>query len=429
MFFDRFDVGRRAVLLHVRLDDTETFDAQEFGELARSAGIDVVGEMLASRRQAHPRWLVGSGKVEEVRDHVIAVEANLVLVNSEMTPGQQRNLEVAVECRVMTRTELILNIFADRARTHEGQLQVELAQLKHAQTRLIRGWTHLDRQKGGIGLRGVGETQLELDQRLLGERIKTLQKKLGRVEQRRGQGRRRRHRSGTPTIALVGYTNAGKSTLFNALTAADVVVQDQLFATLDPTMRKLKVPGVGDVVMADTVGFISRLPHTLVDAFKATLEELKGSDLLIHVVDGAVWDSDRRIADVLEVLKEIGAASVPMVTVLNKSDLVTKSDLPSKDTVRVSAKTGAGLENLIDALGRALGVKECPIEVLLPASQGKTRAWLYEAGAVVDEQTAADGRVVLTVRADDRLLHRLRGTPRVLLRNCGPVPRISSLPN
>ena len=173
MFFDRFDVGRRAVLLHVRLDDTETFDAQEFGELARSAGIDVVGEMLASRRQAHPRWLVGSGKVEEVRDHVIAVEANLVLVNSEMTPGQQRNLEVAVECRVMTRTELILNIFADRARTHEGQLQVELAQLKHAQTRLIRGWTHLDRQKGGIGLRGVGETQLELDQRLLGERIKT----------------------------------------------------------------------------------------------------------------------------------------------------------------------------------------------------------------------------------------------------------------
>lgn len=429
MFFDRFDVGRHAVLLHVRLDDTETFDAQEFGELARSAGIDVVGEMLASRRQAHPRWLVGSGKVEEARDHVIAVEANLVLVNAEMTPGQQRNLEVAVECRVMTRTELILNIFADRARTHEGQLQVELAQLKHAQTRLIRGWTHLDRQKGGIGLRGAGETQLELDRRLLGERIKTLQKKLGRVERRRGQGRRRRHRSGTRTIALVGYTNAGKSTLFNTLTSADVAVQDRLFATLDPTMRKLKIPGVGDVVMADTVGFVSRLPHTLVDAFKATLEELKGSDLLLHVVDGSVLDSDRRVADVLEVLKEIGAASVPMVTVLNKSDLVTKGELPLKDTLRVSARTGAGLENLIDALGRALGVEGCPIEVMLPAAQGKTRAWLYEAGAVLDEQTAADGRVVLTVRADDRLLNRLRRTPRVFLRNLGPVPRISSLPN
>ena len=429
MFFDRFDVGRHAVLLHVRLDDTEYFDAQEFGELARSAGIDVVGEMLATRRQAHPRWLVGSGKVEEVRNHAVAVEANLVLVNSEMTPGQQRNLEVAVECRVMTRTELILNIFADRARTHEGQLQVELAQLKHAQTRLIRGWTHLDRQKGGIGLRGAGETQLELDQRLLGERIKTLQKKLGRVEKRRGQGRRRRHRSGTPTIALVGYTNAGKSTLFNALTRAQVVVQDRLFATLDPTMRKLKVPGVGDVVVADTVGFVSRLPHTLVDAFKATLEEVTGSDLLLHVVDGSVLDSDRRVADVLEVLKEIGAASVPMVTVLNKSDLVAERQLPSNHTVWVSAKTGAGLENLIDALGRALGVEESPIVVLLPASLGKTRAWLYEAGAVLDEQTAADGRVVLTVRADDRLLHRLRRTPRVLLRNCGPVPRISSLPN
>ncbi len=429
MFFDRFDVGRHAVLLHIQLDDIEPFDPQEFEELARSAGIDVVGEMLANRHKAHPRWLVGSGKVDEVRGRVVATDANLVLVNFDMNPGQQRNLELALECRVMTRTELILNIFADRARTHEGQLQVELAQLKHAQTRLIRGWTHLDRQKGGIGLRGAGETQLELDQRMLGARIKTVQKKLLQVEKRRGRGRRRRRRSGTPTIALVGYTNAGKSTLFNALTRADVTSEDRLFATLDPTMRRLKVPGVGNVVVADTVGFVSRLPHTLVDAFKATLEEVAGSDLLVHVVDGSVMDTDRRVADVLAVLDEIGAAAVPMVTALNKADLVGNREPSLTGGVWVSAKTGAGLENLIDRLSEALGVEASPIEVLLPASQGKTRAWLYEVGAVLDEQIADDGQVSLTVRADDRLLHRLRRTPRVLLRNLDPVPRISSLPN
>ena len=411
MFFDRFAPGRRAVLLHVEVQGRENFDLGEFRELAVSAEIGVALEIFARRREKHPRLLVGEGKAEQVHDAVAAYAADLVLVNHELSPGQQRNLERIVGCRVMTRTELILNIFADRARTFEGKLQVELAQLEHARTRLVRGWTHLDRQKGGIGLRGGGETQIELDKRMLGERIRKTQARLERVARRRGQGRRRRGRSGALSVSLVGYTNTGKSTLFNALTAARAIAEDRLFATLDPTMRKLDVPGAGAVVLADTVGFVSSLPHTLIDAFKATLEEVANADLLVHVVDANASDAERRKHEVEKVLVEIGAETVPVVTALNKCDLVAHGTdgvlgCNGGRTIRVSAKTGEGLPDLVEAIGTALGVR-APVSLLLPTSAGATRAWLYERGAVVDEEITEDGGSLLRVRADSRVRARI----------------------
>ena len=411
MFFDRFAPGRNAVLLHAELQGAENFDPGEFRDLANSAEIGVAGEMLARLREMHPRLLIGEGKAEQVREAVAAHAADLVLVNHELSPRQQRNLERIVRCRVMTRTELILKIFAGRARTFEGKLQVELAQLEHARTRLVRGWTHLDRQKGGIGLRGGGETQIELDKRMLGERIRKTQARLERVARRRGQGRRRRGRSGALSVSLVGYTNAGKSTLFNALTQARTIVEDRLFATLDPTMRKLDVPGAGEVVLADTVGFVSSLPHTLIDAFKATLEEVVNADLLVHVVDASATDAERRKREVEKVLVEIGAETVPVVTALNKCDLVADGldgvlGCDRSRTVGVSARTGEGLSDLVEVIGRALGV-QAPVSLRLPTSAGATRAWLYERGAVVDEEVTEDGGSLLRVRADSRVRARI----------------------
>ncbi len=472
MFFDRPDAGRKAVVLQVyfraanttrrtvesagrrpplpagplpgadedtALPGTPTApvsveaplvdDAlQECVELARTAAIDVVATVTASRDHPHPRWYVGSGKLEELKAAMKANGADLLVVNHELGAGQQRNLEQALKCRVMTRTELILHIFADRARTYEGQLQVELAQLKHAQTRLVRGWTHLDRQKGGIGLRGAGETQLELDQRMLGDRIKAAEKKLAQVGRRRALGRRRRDRTNTPTVSLVGYTNAGKSTLFNALTEADVLSEDKLFATLDPTMRRLAVDGVGEVVIADTVGFISQLPHSLIEAFKATLEEVAGADLLLHVVDGATPGIEERIEEVNAVLTEIGARDLPTIMVLNKMDLADPNAPDVVQGVKVSALTGDGLEALREALADALGVR-APLSVLLAPEDGQTRAWLYEAGAVIDEGVSEDGRLQLTVRADEALLERLESLPTVLLQPAAPVHKLSTLAN
>ncbi len=354
------------------------FDPDEFHELARSAGVGVASEIVAKRRDMHPRLLVGEGKAREVCAQVAAMAADLVLVNHELSPSQQRNLERVVGCRVMTRTELILNIFAERARTFEGKLQVELAQLEHARTRLVRGWTHLDRQKGGIGLRGGGETQIELDKRMLGERLRKVRARLARVARRRDQGRRRRSRSGARTVSLVGYTNAGKSTLFNALTSAQAVAENRLFATLDPTMRKLDVPGAGEVVLADTVGFVSNLPPTLIDAFKATLEEVINADLLVHVVDVSASDAERRRHEVERILTDIGAGAVPTVLALNKCDLIAGGapDLLGRTTahaVQVSAKNAAGLQQLVATIGTALGVRP-PISVRLPLSAGRTRA-------------------------------------------------------
>ena len=384
-----------------------SFDIAETAELVASAGLALAGQVTARRRREHPRWLVGSGKVEEIHGLIEARGADMLVVNNDLSARQQRNLEQALGCRVMGRSELIIHIFAQRARTFEGQLQVELAQLTHAQTLLVGGWSHLERQKGGIGLRGgAGETQLELDQRMLATRIKSVQSRLAGVRKRRSQGQRQRRRSGAQTVALVGYTNAGKSTLFNALATAGVAAEDKLFATLDPTLRRIDVPGAAQVVLADTVGFISHLPHTLIDAFKATLEEVSQADLLIHVMDGAAPRLDQRIADVEAVLEEIGASACARINVLNKCDLPQAGPVPP-DALPVSAAKGEGLDALRSRIGLALGV-QAPIDVDLPASAGSVRAWLYAVGAVLGETHGSDGGMRLKVRGDERLMARLR---------------------
>ena len=408
MLFERPESGDKALLLHVELHGKDNPDQGEFAELARSAQIDVVHLASAKRSTPHPRWFVGSGKVDDLKAVLQWADASLILINHDLSPGQQRNLEQALNCRMITRTELILTIFAERARSHEGQLQVELAQLKHAQTRLVRGWTHLDRQKGGIGMRGAGEKQIELDQRMLSARVKATEQKLQDVARRRRQNRRSRNRQGTPTVSLVGYTNAGKSTLFNAITQAEVFAQDLLFATLDPTTRKIEVPGAGNVVMTDTVGFVSALPHALVEAFKATLEEVVHSDLLLHVVDGSDPLREDRIEQVQAVLGEIGAGEVPTLVVVNKVDLMdTEQRTMLGNTTLVSALTGQGITQLLDSIGTALGVV-APHQVVLSPKDGRNRAWLYQSGAVLDETMLTDGSVRLTVQADDKLLGQMR---------------------
>jgi GTP-binding protein HflX len=393
MLFERPESGDKAVLLHVELHGQDNPDQDEFAELARSAQINVVQVASAKRSAPHPRWFVGSGKVDDLKALLQWADASLILINHDLSPGQQRNLEQALECRMITRTELILTIFAERARSHEGQLQVELAQLKHAQTRLVRGWTHLDRQKGGIGMRGAGEKQIELDQRMLSARVKATEQKLQDVARRRRQNRRSRN---------------GKSTLFNAITQAEVFAQDLLFATLDPTTRKIKVPGAGNVVMTDTVGFVSALPHALVEAFKATLEEVVHSDLLLHVVDGSDPLREDRIEQVQAVLDDIGAAEVPSLIIVNKADLMDAEQRALLDnTALVSALTGQGVTQLLNSIGTALGVV-APHQVVLSPKDGKNRAWLYQSGAVLEETLLTDGSVKLTVQADDKLLGQMR---------------------
>lgn len=409
MFFERPDAGETAVLVHVDFqDEKEREDAGEFLELVRSSGADPATLLTGSRSRPDPRTFVGSGKVEELRDALKVHGAELVLFNHALSPSQERNLERELKCRVLDRTGLILDIFAQRARTHEGKLQVELAQLEYMSTRLVRGWTHLERQKGGIGLRGPGETQLETDRRLLRARIKAIHKRLDKVRVQREQNRRSRARAEIPSVSLVGYTNAGKSTLFNALTASEVYAADQLFATLDPTLRRLEIEDVGPVVLADTVGFIRHLPHKLVEAFRATLQEAAEATLLVHVIDAADPDRELNVEQVESVLHEIGALEVPMLKVMNKIDLLDSAPRIERDgegrpeVVWLSAKEGKGLELLAEALAERLAEDVLDFSLSLAPAQGKLRAALHELGAVRDETFDEEGLTRLQVRLPRR---------------------------
>ena len=393
---------------------------EEFGELARSAGASVTAVLTAKIDRPNPATLIGSGKLEEVKAAIEATGADLVLVNHALTPVQERNLERALERRVVDRTGLILDIFAQRARTHEGKLQVELAQLSHMATRLVRGWTHLERQRGGsIGLRGPGETQLETDRRLLQKRVDMLKKRLEKVEVQHTQMRRARVRSELPRVALVGYTNAGKSTLFNALTGAGAYAADKLFATLDPTVRRIELAG-GGVVLADTVGFVRDLPHELVAAFRSTLSEAREADLLLHVVDADDPLRDQRMAQVDEVLREIGAGDIPQMLVFNKIDRIegaqARVDQRGGEGVAawVSARDGLGMDLLRDALGERLGLRRVVGDVSLPTGAGRLRARLHALDAVRGEEHDADGwrlRVDLPIADAARLAAQADGAP------------------
>ena len=372
----------------------------------------------APRGQAEARTLVGSGKVDEVGRAVRECGAGLVLFNHRLSPVQERNLGRALKVPVLDRTTLILDIFAQRARSHEGKLQVELAQLRHLSTRLVRGWTHLERQRGGIGMRGPGETQLETDRRLLAGRIRQLKSRLKRVEQTRAQGRKARDRNARPLVALVGYTNAGKSTLFNRITSADVVERNQLFATLDPTVRRIETESGGDVLASDTVGFIQDLPHELIAAFRATLEETLSASLVIQVVDASDPEREAQSATVEQVLDEIGAADLPRLTVFNKIDLAEPGPGTERDEdgrvrkVWVSARTGAGIDALLEAITERVGDGRIRTRVRLPARLQKLRSKLYALGAIESERVGRDGSSRLDLdlsRRDARELGRLGG--------------------
>ena len=414
MFFERHQGGERAVLVQLQLEGAERdLSLIEFEELVMSAGGNPVAALSGSRRVPHARTFVGEGKLEEIAAKCREHEAELVIFNHALSPSQERNLEQALACRVLARTGLILDIFAQRARTHEGKLQVELAQLTHMSTRLVRGWTHLERQKGGIGLRGPGETQLETDRRLLRARIKSIQARLQRVRNQREQSRRARRRAELPILSLVGYTNAGKSTLFNRVTASQVYAADKLFATLDPTLARVDIEQFGPVLFADTVGFISDLPTTLVEAFKATLEETVNADLLLHVVDVAAPNRAALMEDVETVLGDIEADGLPQLVVFNKLDLVEqlprieRNEAGGPTAVYWSAATGEGMALLLEAIRERLSVAMFDQEIALDPSRARLRSALYELGAVSKEEWQADGSSTMHVRLPLADWHRL----------------------
>ncbi|OCG62503.1 ribosome rescue GTPase HflX [Gilliamella sp. GillExp13] len=404
--FERYKGGESALLVHVFFpQESNIEDLKEFEILVSSAQIDILDIVTTSRKAPQTKYFVGEGKAQEIAEKVKQLNASVILVNHSLTPSQERNLEQLCKCRVVDRTGLILDIFAQRARTHEGKLQVELAQLKHLSTRLVRGWTHLERQKGGIGLRGPGETQLETDRRLIRQRIQLILSRLAKVEKQRNKNRQSRNKADLSTVSFVGYTNAGKSTLFNALTNADVYAANQLFATLDPTLRRIIVDDVGEVVLADTVGFIRHLPHDLIAAFKATLLETQQAALLLHVVDAADPNLLDNMHAVDEVLHEIDAHELPTLLVMNKIDLI-EGKQPSIDRdengipirVWISAQNSLGLDQLFIALKERLAKQIQVCHLNLPAYLARLRSRLYQLNAVENEFINEDGSFHLDVR-------------------------------
>jgi GTP-binding protein HflX len=406
--FERPQSGERAILIHAAVgripDSTER---EEFAELTVSAGAVVVDEIEVGRRRPDPRFFIGKGKLADLRESIKEHSADLVISYAALSPGQERNLERALECRVLDRSGLILDIFAQRARSFEGKLQVELAQLRHLSTRLVRGWTHLERQKGGIGLRGPGETQLETDRRLIGHRIRQLRERLVHVDRRRAMNRQNRVRADIPTVALVGYTNAGKSTLFNALTNAGVYVEDKLFATLDPTLRRLELPGGGAIILADTVGFVQDLPHELIAAFRSTLQEAREADLILHLIDASDPGRWQRIRQVNAVLKQLDADGVPQIRVYNKIDKLDRRPRRTKNShgegraVWLSAMSGEGIPLLLESISDRLRRKRISGIIQLHSQQGRQRARLFELGAVTREMITEDGGWELEITMDE----------------------------
>lgn len=415
MFFERPESGEKAILVHMDMSAKAIQESpRELEELALSAGADPVEILTGSRHKPTAKFFIGTGKLEELKQLAQLHEAELVIFNHSLTPAQERNIERVIQCRVLDRTGLILDIFAQRARTHEGKLQVELAQLEHSSTRLIRGWTHLERQKGGIGLRGPGESQLETDRRLLRARVKTILARLAKVQSQREQGRRSRQRAAVPTISLVGYTNAGKSSLFNKMTNSDVYVANQLFATLDPTLRKIELEDAGPAILADTVGFIRHLPHKLVESFRATLQETTDATLLLHVIDACDDERQGHIDEVERVLKEIGAEKVPVLQVYNKIDLMpgqkARIDRDSEgEPVRVwlSAVSGEGIDLLLAAVNERLSDDVFHDTIHLKPKDGQLRAHLYAQSAVLDETIDDHGYMRLEVRMQRKDLLQL----------------------
>ena len=423
------------MLVHASTDGLpDESEREEFAELARSAGAELVAELASARRNPDPRYFIGRGKLDELEAMVRENEAELVIFSAALGPSQERNLEKALKCRVLDRAGLILDIFAQRARSFEGKLQVELAQLKHLSTRLVRGWTHLERQKGGIGLRGPGETQLETDRRLVGKRIRQLTERLEHVDTRRSINRANRMRAEIPTVALVGYTNAGKSTLFNALTDAGVYVQDQLFATLDPTVRRLDLPDGEYVVLADTVGFVRDLPHELIAAFRSTLQEAREADLILHLIDASDPNRWQRVRQVNAVLQQLDADAVPQIRVYNKIDKLDRKPRMTSNragegrAVWISAVTGEGLPLLKEAIAQRLCKRTVQRYVRLEPSQGRQRAKLFELGAVLNEEVLEDGSWLLELKLTEKDLQRFLKTENLADEQLVAAPVTGSAP-
>ncbi len=418
--FERPRSGERALLVRVGFGGpVDPEDLAEFGQLARSAGAEPVGTVTGRRERPDPRFFVGSGKAEELRQAAEAGDAEVILIDHALSPSQERNLEKLTGRRVLDRNGLILDIFAQRARSFEGKLEVELAQLRHIATRLVRGWTHLERQKGGIGMRGPGETQLETDRRLIAQRVRLLTRRLEKIRQQRETGRHVRAEIPVPSLALVGYTNAGKSTLFRALTGSETYIADQLFATLDPTVRRIALPGGTPVVVADTVGFIRDLPHELVAAFQSTLTEAREATLLLHVVDASDPRRDEHIAQVNDVLAQIGAQDIPQVLLYNKIDRLGRAAGVERDAqgaasaVWISAQAREGMDLLTSVLAERLARSTRDARVRLPPGAGALRASLYAAKVVRAEHAAEDGSIELSVQLPDAEVLALARTPGV----------------